>query len=186
MRPRARNLLLLVFSMLAAWAAALRAADSQGSVEYQVKAAYLYNFTRFVEWPADTHDDANNGKIAICLLGDDPFGSALDSIAGKAVKDSKLKVRRHKTVDQLHGCHVVFIGNAEKGGLGKILKQLRDKPLLTVGESKNFNRLGGVVRFTLVKNKVHFNIDPDAAERAHLTISSKLLNLATIVRESRP
>ena len=185
MRPRARSWLLLVVSMLAVWTAALRAADSQGSVEYQVKAAYLYNFTRFVEWPAHAHT-ANNSKIAICLLGDDPFGPALDSIAGKAVKDSNLKIRRHKTVAELDGCQVVFISDSEQGHLDQILRELRNRPVLTVGESENFNRLGGVVQFTLEKNKVHFNIDPDAAERAQLTISSKLLNLATIVRESRP
>ncbi len=184
MRPRARTLLFLIFSILAAWAVSSRAADSAVSVEYRIKAAYLYNFTRFVEWPARAHNTADNGKIAICLLGRDPFGPALDSIAGKAVRDSKLTVRRHKSVGELSKCHVVFISKSKQAELAQILKQLRDRPVLTVGEAKNFNKLGGVIRFTRVKNKVHFNIDPDAAERAQLTVSSKLLNLATIVRES--
>ncbi|MEE8428196.1 MAG: YfiR family protein [Gammaproteobacteria bacterium] len=186
MRPRARTLLLLIFSILSAWTVSSRAADSALSVEYRVKAAYLYNFTRFIEWPARAHDTADNGKIAICLLGHDPFGPALDLIAGKAVRNSKLTVRRHKSVGELNKCHVVFISTSKQAELGRILKQLRNRPILTVGETKNFNKLGGVIRFTLVKNKVHFNIDPDAAERAQLTVSSKLLNLATIVRESRP
>jgi len=185
MRLRARTILLSIFLVLTAWGGTLWAADSAQTVETRVKVAYLYNFTRFVEWPPHA-PSAKNNKVNICLLGDDPFGSALDSISGKSVGSGKLVVRRHQSVEDLSGCHVVYISSSEKSDLGDILNKLRKRPILSVGETKNFNKLGGVIRFTLVKKKVHFNIDLDAAKRARLTISSKLLNLANIVRESRP
>ena len=116
--------------------------------EYRVKAAFLYNFAKFVEWPSDP--GGNLGPISICVLGT---------------------------------CPIVFISSSDKKALRSILEGLIRPGALTVGETEGFAQLGGVINLTLEDNRVHIEVNVDAAERARLKISSKLLNLAKIVRE---
>ena len=161
-------------------------ADTQSFSEYQVKAAFLYNFARFVEWPADAFPDART-PILLGILGDDPFGGALEqTVKGKTVNGRELVLRRLTRVEDLKGFHMLFVSSSEARHLPQILESLRGKCVLTVGETEGFAQAGGVINFTLEENKVHFEINLNTAERAHLKISSKLLALAKVVKDERP
>ncbi len=155
----------------------------QAPTEYQVKAAFLYNFARFVEWPPRAFARAT-APLGVCVLGEDPFGEALDrAVLGKSLSDRTLMVRRGKRLQELGGCEILFISASERGRLPEILDELRAAPVLTVGESESFAARGGGVQFTLEDNHVHFIINVDATERAGLKVSSKLLSLAHVVHE---
>ena len=157
------------------------AAADQPQGEYQVKAAFLFNFARFVEWPPRAAGGAG-APVEVCVLGDDPFGEALDrAVAGKTLNDRTMVVRRGKKLQELNGCEVLFISNSEKSRLAGILGALRTVHVLTVGECEDFAAQGGEVQFTLEDNHVRFIINVDATDRAGLKVSSKLLGLAHVI-----
>jgi len=157
------------------------AAADQPQGEYQVKAAFLFNFARFVEWPPNASAGAT-APVDFCVLGDDPFGDALDrAVAGKTLNDRTMVVRRGKKLQELNGCEVLFISNSEKSRLAGILGALRTVHVLTVGECEDFAAQGGEVQFTLEDNHVRFIINVDATDRAGLKVSSKLLGLAHVI-----
>ena len=161
-------------------------ADSQSYSEYQVKAAFLYNFARFVEWPKDAFPD-NQAPILLGVVGEDPFGGALEQvIKGKTVNGRELVLKRLTRQQDLKGFHMLFVSSSEARHLSQIMESLRGKCVLTVGETEGFAQTGGVINFTLEENKVHFEINVDTAERAHLKISSKLLALAKVLKEEHP
>ncbi|MGA3236142.1 MAG: YfiR family protein [Bryobacteraceae bacterium] len=148
--------------------------------EYQVKAAFLYNFAKFVQWPSDAFQSASE-PIAICVLGQDPFGRSLeDTVAGRAIEGRSLIVRHISTVKQVAGCHVLFIGSADHKRSPPMLADIKPG-ILTVGESDASGADGVVINFKLDEGKVRFDINVDAAEREKLQISSRLLSLAHIV-----
>ena len=149
--------------------------------EYQIKAAFLYNFVKFVEWPDEALPDPS-APIALCVLGEDPFGVALESINGKTVKGRQLVIKRFVGLQDLEVCRILFISSSEEGRLAQIFGSLKNSSILTVGEMERFIQLGGIISFTMESNKIRFEINADAAERAGLKISSKLLNLAKVVR----
>lgn len=158
----------------------------QAPTEYQVKAAFLFNFARFVEWPPRAFASPTS-PIAVCVLGEDPFGEALNRVvAGKMLNERTLMVRRAKKLRDLSGCEILFISSSERERLPEILEELRNAPVLTVGETEGFASRGGEVQFTLEESRVHFLINVDAAERAGLKVSSKLLNLARVVHDDPP
>ncbi len=158
-------------------------AQSERPTEYQVKAAFLYNFTKFIEWPQDSPAD-NRTPIVLGILGDDPFGSVLEkTVYGKTVNGRPLEVRRFRQVQEVKGCQILFISASEDKRLPGILQTLRGSSVLTVGETKGFTRLGGIIRFILEDNRVRFEINLSAAQRARLKISSKLLAVAYVVRD---
>jgi hypothetical protein len=177
---------LLSVALMAAAPARVLAADGgadQAPTEYQVKAAFLYNFARFVEWPPRVFA-SSSAPLGVCVLGDDPFGEALDrAVLGKTLSDRALKVRRGKKLQELGGCEIMFISASERSRLPEILSELRYASVLTVGETEDFAARGGGVQFTLEDNHVHFIINVDATERAGLKLSSKLLSLAHVVHE---
>lgn len=156
-------------------------AKSPALQEYQVKAAFLYNFAKFIEWPAEAFKDANNFLI-IGIIGRDPFGDALDVLEQKSIAGRKILIRRFASVEDLQRCHILFISNSEKENLPNIFKAIRKWHVLTVGEMKGFPQSGGMVNFILVDNKIQFEINVDAAQQANLRISSQLLKLARIVK----
>ena len=157
------------------------ASADQPQGEYQVKAAFLFNFARFVEWPPNASAGAT-APVDFCVLGDDPFGDALDrAVAGKTLNERTMAVRRGKKVQELNGCDVLFISSSEKSRLAGILGALRTVPVLTVGECDDFAAQGGEVQFTLEDNHVRFIINVDATDRAGLKVSSKLLGLAHVI-----
>ena len=151
------------------------------SAEYRVKAGFLFNFPQFVEWPTRAFREARS-PIVIGILGDDPFGRYLDELVqGEKIGERPLVVQRFARVEDIADCHILFVSRSEAGQFDKILARLRDRSVLTVGEEESFERAGGMVRFVIESNKVRLRINPDAAKASELTISSKLLRLATLV-----
>ena len=158
---------------------ACEAADE--SLEYQVKSAFLLNFTKFVEWPASAFEAAES-PIAICILGEDPFGTTLDQIvAGETVSNRKITVSRIKRVPAPKACQVIFVGRPEKEA-ASLLTSL-DAGVLTVGEGESFIRDGGMIAFVIENRRVRFSANQGAAENAGLKISSRLLNVARSVKK---
>lgn len=141
--------------------------------EYEVKAAFLLNFTKFIEWPRNTN--SMESPFTICILGEDPFGTSLDQIVeGEQVAQRRLAVRRIRAVS--NSCEVLFIGKSERS-IAQILAEI-PSGVLTVGESDDFIRQGGMIAFAVENRRVRFDIDERAAARGGLKISSKLLNVA--------
>ena len=149
--------------------------------EYQVKAAYLFNFLKFVEWPADAFTDSL-APIVIGVVGDDPFGGALPEVViGKTVQGRDLVIRKYHASENLRGASILFISASEKKRLPQILTSLRGASVLTVADMDGFLDEGGMIQFLFEDDRVRFAIDVGAASRARLKISSKLLSLARMV-----
>jgi hypothetical protein len=143
---------------------------SEDRLEYQVKAAFLFNFLKFVEWPAGAPDL----PWGICVLGHDPFGDVLDqTVRGKIVNGRPVEVRRYARISDIKDCHILFIARADFERLGTPVQQ----GLLTVGESPGFLKAGGVINFYIEENRVHFEIRPSVIPSTGLRVSSQLLKL---------
>ncbi|MFZ4394573.1 MAG: YfiR family protein [Kiritimatiellia bacterium] len=161
-------------------------AHAQGSQrsEYEVKAAFLPLFAQFVKWPPMSFADTN-APLVIGILGDDPFGEALDRAVKNlnAVDNRKLVIKRSRKVADVKSCHVLFICKSEKDRLDQILADIAGGggAVLTVGDTDGFAARGGMINFVLRENKVRFEINRDAAAHRNLCISSELLSLANIV-----
>jgi hypothetical protein len=174
-RPRATVPLACALVGLLAQAAAA------SSLEYRVKAAFLYNFVKFIDWPPQAFPDAET-PYSLCVLGHDPFNEDLDATAdGQMVQGRKLVVHRLSESKGLSTCHILFVAASERERFRSILQAVGDAPVLTVGEDEEFTRLGGCMRFFLSENKVRFEINLPATERAHLKLSAKLLSLARVI-----
>jgi len=146
--------------------------------EYDLKAAFLFNFAKFVEWPANAFA-GERAPLTICVFGEDPFGPILDTVVqGERVGERSLLVQRPDSVDDLDECHVLFVSRSEKDRLGEVMEQVDDKPVLTVADTGGFLRACGIINFILEGSKVRFLIDQEAAQRSGLRISSKLMRLA--------
>jgi len=160
--------------LLAALLAAPGGVRAQAAGEYELKAAFLYNFAKFVDWPPAAFPDPN-APFRICVLGKDPFGGSLQAaVTGEEIAGHKLTVAGARTT----GCQVLFISRSERDQTAQILAAVKDSPVLTVGDSPGFLEQGGVINFLLEGGKVRFEINNEAAGKARLTISSKLLQLA--------
>ena len=156
---------------------------AQSSSEYQIKAAFLYNFAKFVEWPAKALPETST-SMTLCILGEDPFGTDLEqSLDGKTVNGKSIAIKRFRGIRGLEVCHILFISSSERLHLPEILDALREASVLTVGETEQFAKLGGIINFTIEENKVRFEINVDAVERAGLKISSRLLKLGKVIRD---
>jgi hypothetical protein len=154
---------------------------STTSPEYQVKAVFLFNFTQFVEWPANAFPEEQT-PLVIGVLGDDPFGSYLDeTVQGEKVNGHPLIVRRFYDAADINTCHILFITGAAKEKLKQTLEDLKGRSVLTVSDVTDFTRQGGMVRFFNENNKIRIRINLEATRSANLTISSKLLRLAEVV-----
>ena len=151
--------------------------------EYEVKTAYLYQFGKFVEWPEEMLVRAGD-VFSICTLGLDPFGSLLDqTIAERSVQGKKVVAKRLASVNDALNCNILFISSSEQSRLEEILKVLQGKSILTVGDMRDFIRQGGMINFQIVQNKVRFEINLPAVERANLKVSSQLLKVAELTKE---
>jgi hypothetical protein len=152
--------------------------------EYEVKAAYLYNFGRFVQWPAKA-TTAGGDSFAICVLGEDPFGTVLHAtIAGETIGGKNVVAKRISKPQDGVNCRILFISSSEDRQLKEVLAALDKVSVLTVSDMAQFARRGGMVQFILDGKKVRFEVNLFTAERAGLTLSSQLLKLATNVRRS--
>ncbi|HTR48772.1 MAG TPA: YfiR family protein [Verrucomicrobiae bacterium] len=149
--------------------------------EYQVEATYLYNFGRFVQWPANT--SANS--FAVCVLGQDPFGSALDAtLSGESLDGKPVVIRRVVKAQDATTCQILFINANEDARLREILTVLDGNSVLTVSDMAGFSRRGGMIQFLLDGGRVRFEVNLSSAENARLTLSSELLKVATTVRKN--
>ena len=158
-------------------------AQSFATSEYEIKAAFLFNFAKFAEWPPETMQDTD-GSFVIGILGKDPFKDALEQTIGdKTVRGSSIQIRRFRRLENLQPCHILFISESEMGILPAILRRIADQSILTVSDMPGFASHGGMINLYTENNKVRFMIHTQAVERAGLILSAKLLNLAKIFSE---
>src|SRR5262245_272963 len=157
------------------------------SVEGEVKAAFLYNFVQFIQWPGQAFTDRET-PFTMCVAGD-PFEGILErTIEGETLNGRRIVVRRLSPSDNIRECHLLYLGKLESRRSAEIVAAANHvfvtdgRPILTVGESEDFISAGGMIRFTEVGHRIRFQINPDAAERVSLRLSSRLLRVADIVR----
>ena len=158
-------------------------AQAPKPTEYEVEAAYLSNFGRFVEWPA--RPGAANDPFYVCVLGQDYFGPLLDSaLKGETIGSAPMAARRISGVEEAAGCRILFISTSKEPQLSATLAALGKLNILTVSDIPGFTRRGGMIQFVLDGNRVRFEINLAAAQRAGLTLSSELLKVAVTVRRT--
>lgn len=174
--------LILTAVLVAAGGHARPAASSvDGLSEYEVKAAFLFNFTRFVEWPASAFA-TDKAPIVIGLFHSDPFGAALRRVVeGQTVRGRAVEIRVVKSYDEVRSCHLVFVSAAEERRIPDLLRSGAAGRVLVVGESSGFAQAGGVMNFVMDGSRVRFEVNLRAAERAGLKLSSRLLSMARLV-----
>lgn len=154
---------------------------SQAQTEYDVKAVFLCRFAQYVEWPPTAFASAT-APITIGILGDDPFGKAIEEAsADERPQNRKCVIKRFNRPEDLTPCHILFISRSEQGNVPALLQALDARPILTVGDTEQFTREGGMINFTTQGGKIRFEINPKAANEAGLKISAQLLRLAKIV-----
>ena len=186
---RRTTILILALSVSLSWAppTLAQAPDSSDSSEYLIKAGFIFNFAKFVEWPSNAFTQPDS-PIVIGILGTDPFGTIID----KTVQDKKIGtrgfvVKRLKwgtDLKELKECKILFVGASERAHIDELVQIVRGLHILTVGETPGFAERGGVIRFVLEDNRVRFEVNVVAAQQADLTISSRLLTLARIIQQS--
>jgi len=159
-------------------------AQSLKHTDYDVKAAYLYNFGHFVEWPVNVAA-AKNDSFTVCVLGQDPFGPVLDAaLAGETIAGKRVAARRISTLQESGSCQILFLSSAEEARLNKIIEALNKQAVLTVSDMPQFSQRGGMIQFVLEGKRVRFEVNLAAVQHAGLTLSSELLKVATTVRRN--
>ena len=156
-------------------------ANSGGLPEYKVKAVFIYNFAKFVQWPSDKPQKPDK-ILSLCVLGDDPFGADFDVIKGKTIKGRTVESKITMSIEKAKNCDCLFISDSEKSNVSRILEDLKDYKVLTISDMEGFLEAGGIIQFVLEKRKVRFLINIGAAKQAGFKVSSKLLELAKEVR----
>jgi hypothetical protein len=175
--------LLALVAVAALACAALPARTAEAPGEYEVKAALLLNFMKFVEWPPDSLDSFES-PIVLGVLGSDPFGPALErAMNGRTAGGHPIAIRRWKRLRDLGSCHVLFVAMTDEDEIQRTLRAVGDRPVLTVGETPSFVSLGGTIGFH--DSRIRFEISPGNAERSHLRISSRLLALSNVVHGAK-
>ena len=174
----------LLGGLVALGAPARAPAQAQaGSLEYQVKAAYLLNFTRYVEWPGRALP--SDAPLELCILGDDPFGDVLDrAVRGQRSQGRGVTVRRVETEERASRCHLVFVTDESWNERRALVTSLTSRGILTVGDSDQFSREGGIIGFVISNETVRFMVNLRAMERSGLRISSRMLSLAMQLHQS--
>jgi len=154
-------------------------AQNPPPTEYQIKAAFLYNFAKFVKWPPQTFAQPES-PIVIGVLGKNVFGGDLErTIRNKTFNNHPFQFKEFHSVTEVTHCQILFISTSEQERLPQIFKDLQGTSVLTVSETDHFIEAGGMINFVIEDKKIRFQINDEAAEKAGLTISSKLLSLAT-------
>jgi hypothetical protein len=179
---RARQVLL--FALMVASFAGGKDAVAAERPEHEVKAAFLYNFGKYVRWPQSARD--GDEVFVIGVLGTDPFGRALDDVVrGNRIDNKPVVIRRAAKLSDLGSCEIVFVGVSEEGHLEKILAEVAKVPVLTVSDMPQFVERGGMIGLARVDRRVQFEVNLDAAERAGLAFGSQLLRLARNVPDTK-
>ena len=184
MRRRWRGLRRLA-AVLAFSVAAFARAEPEVSRENRYKAACLYNFAQFVEWPASAFADAS-APIEIGIFGENPFGDVLQEIVrGQTIRGRRIEVKQSDKMDDLKSCQVLFMAKTEKARVNEFMAGAKDGPALTVSGMDGFIARGGMINFFLKDGKVRFEINNEAAKRYGLKISSQILSLGKRVETAR-
>jgi len=153
---------------------------ARSTSEYDLKAAFLYNFAHFVQWPAEALPAS--APFTIGILGEDPFGKSLDeTVLNETIDGHRMVVRRFQSSEKADSCHILFISSKEATRLERAKTPLRKRGLLTVGESKDFAQRSGIIGFVVADRRLQLVVNLGAANAAGLTISSKLLRQSRIV-----
>jgi len=181
LRARVRQFLVVVGALALISAVGIsNAAQAQTVEEHDAKAIFLFKLVNFVQWPSE-----GSGDLVVGFIGADSTADSLQRLAyGKPVNGKKIVVRHLNHDSDLKGYNVIFLGSLERKNAPSVLERLRGASVLTVGESDGFGQHGGVVNLLLNEGRIRFEVNPHAAERAHLLISSKLLALATVVADA--
>jgi hypothetical protein len=159
------------------------AADEYRADEYRIKAAFLYNFAKFIEWPVQAFKSPSD-PIVIGVLGKNPFGDALaEAVSGKTLGGRAFQVREVTDAQQAAACQIVFVSSSERKRLGPLFSRIGNASVLTVGETDNFASEGGIINFKIDAGIVRLQINVEAARKQQLRISAKLLSLAEIVEK---
>jgi hypothetical protein len=167
--------------LIFAWVGLMKA-QATVPLEYQVKATFLYNFSKLTEWPPETFSE-NTAELVIGIVGEDPFGGAIEKLAeDERQHGRKLVIKRLRWNEELKPCHVLFVSRSEKKHLRAILANVDGAGVLTVSEIEGFAASGGMIEFVFDDNRIRFDINREAALRGNLKISSRLLALAHTVR----
>jgi len=182
LRSTALVLVLCGLFLAASVCASALAASAVANSEYQVKAAFLYNFMKFVDWPSDGL--STPGTVTLGILGKDLFGEALEEVRGKTVKGRRVVVVHLHGVEELKECDLLYVCASERGRLPQILKTVQNSHVLTVADQDGFCQAGGIINLVFLKNRVGFEVNLGAANRARLRVSSQLLKLARLVLEN--
>jgi len=186
---RRLTILIVALSVSLSWApgALAQDRDSSDSSEYLIKAGFIFNFAKFVDWPPTTFAQPDS-PIVIGILGTDPFGAIIDQIVqDKKIGGRGFVVKRLKwgtDLKDLKECKILFVGASERVHIDELVQIVKGLPILTVGETPGFAEHGGVIRLVLEDNRVRFEVNVDAARQAGLTISSRLMTLATIIHQA--
>ena len=176
---------MLVMTGVILGSAVASARQARGDVppEYMIKAAYLLNFARLVEWPRDAFISVDS-PVTIGIVGTDPFGDALEqTVEGKRINNRRIAVQRLQWNQDLRRCQIVFISATDSARIGELTTRLAGLPVLIVGEARQLAARGATINFTIEDDRVRFEVNVEAARRARLTVSSQILRVATIVKE---
>jgi hypothetical protein len=157
-------------------------AQGNKPTDYQVKAAYLYNFGRFIEWPPAV--TARNDAFNVCILGQDPFGKNLDTtLAGESIAGKHVVAKRISNAEESTDCQILFLSSEEAGHMKQIMDALDKAAILTVSDIPKFSQRGGMIQFVLEGNRIRFEVNLTATQHAGLVLSSELLKVAAAVRK---
>lgn len=171
----------IALALLAACSQSWLSAQHEAGVEYKFKAAYLYNFLQFIEWP-DSAFATKSSPVIIGIFSQDPLARELGQIAeGESINGRKIIVENYRSTHNIRECNVIFIPLSQEGQIGTILSELDNKSILTVSEVDGFAQNGGAINFYVQDNKLRFEINPDVLRKLNLKASSRLLRLARIV-----
>ena len=183
MKAAAIMTLLSICVIVASPAVSARQAPGPVSPEYMIKAAYLLNFARLVEWPRDAFATADS-PVTIGIVGTDPFGEALEqTVEGKRISNRRIAVQRLQWNQDPRRCHIVFISSTDSARIVELTTRLAGLPVLIVGEARQLAERGATINFTIEDDRVRFEVNVEAARRARLTVSSQILRVAKIVKE---
>lgn len=166
--------ILLAIALACAFPVAGRAADI--APEYALKAAFIYNFAAFTDWPPGTGNILN-----LCVVGKNPFGQSLSRLEGKTIGDMRVTIRLPAEGESLRSCQILFISAAEQANIARLLEEIKGAPVLTVAEGPGLVQQGVVIALFMEQRRITFEVNLEAARRARLSISSKLLRLAKTV-----
>lgn len=181
LRGRTRLLVSFVLLVMGLASGAPRSVAAESFREYDLKAVFLFNFAQFVEWPATAFPEATT-PFVIGILGDDPFGGVLDAtVANETLNGRRFVIRRFRQAEDIDTCHILFVSRSEAGRLAEIMPTLAGRTILTVSDSDDFARAGGMIALVTANNRIRLQVNMEAAMDGMLVFSSKLLRPAEIV-----